>query len=86
MLSVKDNKNIIVIKKSKFITLLYHIDDIDDVDKYLNLVKSEYKDATHYCYAYILDDNSKCSDYGEPTGTAGIPILQVLEKNNINYV
>ena len=49
-------------------------------------VKKEFKDSTHICYAYIINGQEKCVDDGEPSGTAGIPILQVLEKNNLNHV
>ena len=76
----------IEIKKSRFISRIYRIHSLEEVDKILLGLKKEYKDATHYCYAYILDENKKCSDDNEPSGTAGIPILQVLEKNNLNYV
>ena len=86
MLSVKDNQNTIIIKNSKFICLLYQVDDLKKVDHYLTKAKLEYKDATHYCYAYILPNNIKCSDDGEPGGTAGKPILDVLTKHNLNFV
>lgn len=76
----------LIIKNSRFITIIYNIDDINDIDKYLNLIKDKYKDATHYCYAYILPNNIKCSDDGEPSGTAGKPILDVLTKHNLNFV
>ena len=76
----------IEIKKSRFISRIYRIHSLEEVDKVLQELKKEYKDATHYCYAYILDENKKSSDDNEPSGTAGIPILQVLEKNNLNYV
>lgn len=76
----------IEIKKSRFISRIYRIHSLEEVDKILQELKKEYKDATHYCYAYILDENKKSSDDNEPSGTAGIPILQVLEKNNLNYV
>ena len=76
----------LIIKNSRFITIIYNIDDINDIDKYLNLIKNKYKDATHYCYAYILPNNIKCSDDGEPGGTAGKPILDVLTKHNLNFV
>ena len=75
-----------IINKSKFITFLYKINSIDDVDKYLDEIKNEYKDATHYCYSYILDNTKRFSDDKEPSGTAGMPILNVLEKNNLNYI
>lgn len=76
----------IEIKKSRFISRIYRIHSLEEVDKILQELKKEYKDATHYCYAYIIDENKKSSDDNEPSGTAGIPILQVLEKNNLNYV
>lgn len=74
------------IKQSKFITLLYKINNIDDINKYLHEAKSNYKDATHYCYAYKIDSIQKFSDDGEPGGTAGLPIMEVLNKRNINNV
>lgn len=87
MYTIENNCNYeLTIKNSKFITLLYKIDNINDVDKYLNKVKEEYYDATHYCYAYIVDNLKKSSDDGEPTGTAGIPILKVLESNSLSNV
>lgn len=79
-------ENTLIIKNSRFITIIYNINDINDIDKYLKLVKDKYKDATHYCYAYILPNNIKCSDDGEPGGTAGKPILDVLTKHNLNFV
>ena len=79
-------ENTLIIKSSRFITIIYNINDINDIDKYLKLVKDKYKDATHYCYAYILPNNIKCSDDGEPGGTAGKPMLDVLTKHNLNFV
>lgn len=79
-------ENTLIIKNSRFITIIYNINDINDVDKYLKLVRDKYKDATHYCYAYILPNNIKCSDDGEPGGTAGKPILDVLTKHNLNFI
>ena len=50
------------------------------------LTKKEYKDSTHICYAYIINSSEKCSDDGEPNGTAGLPILNILKKNNLTNV
>ena len=87
MFAIKENTiNEIIIKNSRFITVLYKVKSIEDVNYYLNEIKNIYKDATHYCYAYILNNIKKCSDDGEPSGTAGIPMIQVLEKNNVNYI
>lgn len=86
MKSVKNNKHTIIIKNSKFICYIYHIETKEEVENILSKTKEKYYDATHCCYAYILDNTRKESDDGEPSGTAGIPILQVLEKNDLNHV
>ena len=87
MYTIKNNThNEIIIKNSKFITYLYKINNIDDITTYLNQIKEINKDATHYCYAFILDNIKKADDNGEPSGTAGIPILKVLENNNLNNI
>ncbi len=75
-----------IIKNSRFITILYKVNEVNEVEKLISLVKSQYKNANHYCYAYIIDNVKKFSDDGEPSGTAGNPILQVLEKNDLNYI
>ena len=82
----KDSIYLYEIKKSKFYTLLYKINDEKEIDKYLKEVKDTYKDATHYCYAYKIKSIKKCSDDGEPSGTAGLPILEVLDKKNIDNI
>ena len=81
----KNIKYELEIKNSKFITLLFKINN-DDIDNILSNIKKEYSDATHYCYAYIIDDIKRSSDDGEPSGTAGIPILKVLENNNLTNI
>ena len=74
------------IKKSRFITLLYKISKKEDVNNIIQEVKNIYKGATHYCYAYLLKEEYHFSDDGEPGGTAGLPILEALKKNNITNV
>lgn len=86
MNTVINNTNTIIIKNSKFISLIYNVTSIEEINNYLEQTKNIYKDATHYCYAYIIEECKKESDDGEPSGTAGIPMLQVLEKNKLNYV
>ena len=73
----------IIIKKSRFICLLFKLENLDLVNKYIDDVKKNYKGANHYCYAYIIGSMEKCSDDGEPSGTAGMPILNILKKNNL---
>ena len=61
----------------------YKLNNENNINNILNEIKKEYPDATHYCYAYIINNIKKSSDDGEPSGTAGIPILKVLEANNL---
>lgn len=86
MKSVINNTNEIIIKKSKFIAISYNVNSIVDVNNKLNEINNKYSDATHICYAYIVNNQEKCSDDKEPSGTAGIPILNVLKKEKINNV
>ena len=74
------------INKSIFICCLYKINSIDEVKTYLEEAKNNFKDATHYTYAYIIDEQRKSSDDGEPGGTAGVPTMEVLLKHELNYV
>ncbi len=78
------NKYEYVIKKSKFIGYFYKIESIDEIEIILNNLKKENKKANHFPYAYICNTNIKKSDDKEPSGTAGSPILNVLERNNFN--
>lgn len=72
----------IVEKKSKFLGYLFHCESVDDVQKVLGELKKEHKKATHICYAFSLRSPflEKAVDDGEPSGTAGRPILSVLQK------
>ena len=82
----KNIENEIIINKSRFICKLVKVYSEKDVMNALNNVKEEYKDATHYCYSYIIDNTERFNDDGEPGGTAGMPILNVLKQNELNYV
>lgn len=82
----KNSISTLVIQKSKFITELIKVNTKDEVELEIDNIKNKYKGATHYCYAYIIDNYKRFSDDGEPGGTAGIPILNVLENNELNYI
>lgn len=87
MLTIKNNvQNEMVINKSRFIGYLIKVNDKESIENELNRIKERYKDATHVCYAYVLDNVKRFSDDNEPSGTAGMPILNVLESNNLNHV
>ncbi len=87
MLSIKQNiTNETTIKKSKFITYLFRVDNINEVKAYLGKLKKKHDGADHICFAYIIDNIKRFNDDGEPSKTAGMPILNVLESNNLNHV
>lgn len=83
---INDVENEIIINKSKFITKLYKVTDETEIINILNNLKKEYKDSTHICYAYIINNIKRFNDDGEPGGTAGMPILNVLENNDLNFI
>lgn len=74
-----------IIKRSRFISLIFKVYNTNEVNNVLNDIKNKYPDATHYCYAYVIDNNIKSSDDNEPSHTAGIPILNAINNNNLNY-
>lgn len=82
---INDNENLVIINKSKFIGIVKKTFRKEEASNYLDEIRKKYADATHICYAYILPSIEKYSDDGEPDGTAGIPILDVLKKNNLCY-
>ncbi len=82
----KNIKKELIIKNSRFITILLKITDKNEINELITNLKDEYPKATHYCYAYIIDNYKKASDDGEPGGTAGMPILNILEKNDLTNV
>ena len=72
------------IKKSKFIAYYYEINNIAEIKEILEYLKKENKNAKHIPYAYKIDNIVKKSDDKEPSNTAGMPIYQIIEKNNLN--
>lgn len=87
MRTIKDNiRNEIIIKNSKFIALIYYIKSETEALNIIESIKTEYKNATHYCYAYTVREIKRFNDDGEPSGTAGAPILNTLEKKDLDNV
>lgn len=80
-----DNVVTLIEKKSKFIAHLFKCTNETQIADALNLLKSQHKKATHICYAYRLTTPfaEKACDDGEPSGTAGRPILSVLQKRDV---
>ncbi|MBF0746131.1 YigZ family protein [Gemella sp. 19428wG2_WT2a] len=76
-------------KKSKFITHLIRITDEDDAKNFIKNMKKEHYNASHVCFAFALGDNNeicRINDDGEPSGTAGAPMLDCIIKNNLRNV
>lgn len=72
------------IKKSKFIGLYFKVNNKNEIDNILNCIYKEHKKARHFPYAYKIDTLIKKTDDKEPSGTAGTPIYNVIERNNLN--
>ena len=82
-------ENTIIIQKSEFITHIYRVNSVEEINSILEETRKKYYDATHNCYAYILGENQdiqKCSDDGEPQKTAGAPMMNVLKQNDMTNV
>lgn len=76
-------------KKSRFLGEAVHIETEEDASAYIAGVRKKYYDARHHCYAWVLGEGSekkKSSDDGEPSGTAGQPILRVIEGSGVTNV
>jgi uncharacterized YigZ family protein len=73
-------------KKSRFIGNIFPVCDEEEVRSILASLKSKYKDAGHHCYGYIIGNKEGFSDDGEPSGTAGKPILATLRGSGLNNV
>ncbi|MEH7179435.1 YigZ family protein [Neobacillus vireti] len=76
----------IVIQKSRFISHIKRVETESDAQEFIQICKKKYWDATHNCSAYMIGENDqiqKANDDGEPSGTAGVPILEVLKKKKL---
>ena len=90
-MTVYNNETYILVeKKSKFIANIFHVETREEAENIIKETRKKYSDARHNCYAYsILDKTTnitKSSDDGEPSGTAGIPILNVILNKKIYNV
>lgn len=85
----KDAHSEIIIKKSKFLCTLAPTQTKEQSEELIARIKKEHYNATHNCSAVIIGEKSEyqhCSDDGEPQGTAGLPMLEVLRSNELTYV
>ena len=80
----KLNESLVILKKSKFIGLLYEVSNIEEINSLLDDIKKEHKKARHICYAYKIGPLEKRTDDKEPGGSAGDPILEIIHRNNLD--
>ncbi|MGK4078406.1 YigZ family protein [Ligilactobacillus salivarius] len=89
-LTIKENgEAIIEIKKSEFICSLARTETEEEARAFIDKIKTEHRKATHNCFAYMIglnDEIQRESDNGEPSGTAGVPILEVLKNLELHNV
>lgn len=76
--------NQIEVKKSKFIGYFYEIDSLDEVKEIIEFLRKEHKKAKHVVYAYKFGNLAGKTDDKEPSGTAGLPLYNLLDVNNLN--
>lgn len=75
-----------IIEKSRFLTYSMHVEGEEEAREMIAMIRDEHPFATHVCYAYVADkigNLQRFSDDGEPSGTAGMPILDVIKKNKL---
>ena len=74
-------------KKSRFIGRIWPVESEEEAQEQIRQMEKTYSDAAHNCWAYVIKDGpARFSDNGEPGGTAGNPMMQVLQKENLNNV
>jgi len=76
----------IEVEKSKFIGSVFHVENEEQIKDTIKIIKKEYAKATHNCYAYITSNHQKSSDDEEPSGTAGIPILEAIKNQGLENI
>lgn len=81
----RESQTLLIEKKSKFISSVKPVSSEKDAIEYLSEIRSKYPDATHNVYAYVIDENNifRYSDDGEPSGTAGMPVLDTIRNSGI---
>lgn len=85
MFTILEKNEITLIRdKSSFIGVLVHVTSVESAKQYLIDIRKQYPKAKHYCYAYNINGVKKCSDDGEPSKTAGRPLMELLEKKQMD--
>ena len=80
----EETENTLIVERSRFICYIRRVCSEDEYRDYLSQIRKKHRDATHVCSALICHSIRRSSDDGEPSGTAGAPILNVLDKNGMD--
>jgi len=78
-----------IINRSRFLCFLFLVESLEEVNEHLKEIRKKHYDASHHCYAYILGPTgiiAKSSDDGEPAGTAGVVIYDILKKHSLTNI
>ena len=76
----------IEVKRSRFIAEVFYIEDETIAKQRIDEIKKKYFDAKHHVFSYKIDNLERFSDDGEPQGTAGTPLLDIIKKRNLNNI
>lgn len=85
----EDHEEQMEIKKSRFTTYLHRTESEADAKAFLTAIRRLHPDATHHCYAFIIGEHNeikRSNDDGEPAGTAGVPMLECLDRNHMQDI
>lgn len=85
----EDHEEQMEIKKCRFITYLHRTESEADAKAFLTAIRRLHPDATHHCYAFIIGEHNeikRSNDDGEPAGTAGVPMLECLDRNHMQDI
>lgn len=86
---LQDGQDEIIIEKSKFIGYARPVESVEEAGAFIQEIKKKHWDATHNVPAFVVGENNdaqRCNDDGEPSGTAGVPVLEVLKKEDVRNV
>ncbi|MCL1990681.1 MAG: YigZ family protein [Defluviitaleaceae bacterium] len=86
LMPAKNGTHEIIIDRSRFICHVYRVQTVDEANAYINEIRERHSRANHHCVAYLIGEHNafgRAADDGEPSGTAGAPMLDVLQRKNI---
>lgn len=86
LMPAKDGNHEMIVDRSRFICHVFRVQTVDEASGYINDIREQHAKASHNCVAYLIGENNefgRAADDGEPSGTAGAPMLEVLQRQNV---